>query len=568
MNSMNSASRSPAESSAMMHGAMLHTVLTNTRLTGEVRAFFLSHTSDYHPEITAELATSVMAASFTDAIAAGKQNRMSTQFVLKAVALTCARLDDAHIDTIHHEDFKLYLNIAKRFVQAYVADGSMLYHPEVTKFDGTKTQAYYALSAAALKRSIAELLHQEPCVDERFITKGTEHEAGALAMSEHRFSINIERAKECREWLEKGYFMNRKGFWQAAQEGNKAEQAKLLQQRQTFEEAKTAWRTAPNGWHYKVKADFRGRLYYISGMLNPQAGGIASYILMDDSLVTYDSTASFAQFISVVTGDAALAATCNLTNYSDTVHDFYGSVYAMAAGVPCPAKNTFEREVAKSYLMPKAYGSGDETSRNRAIQMAADAGEDVDAAAAIVESLKNYNGLNTVKNAASAAATVLAENGDQLQWLTPSGFRVKQNYWELDGMVWNTGSDYNEYIPTAITFRERSKRVAVDRDEANGGRSAVVAAAANFIQSLDAAFMAKVQARFHKETGATCIGIHDSFTFNAEHVEIFHRIAWAVFCEMAFSTALEDMRACIGLPRKKELVWLNPNKIPKFIDKE
>lgn len=551
---------------------MLHTVLTNTRLTGETRAFFKSHTYDFDHDSCVELSDKVMLETFKDALATGLYQEFSPQYVLKAAALACARLDDQHVDTVHSDDFTLYLNCAKRFVQAWIADAVLLYHPargyRNSKGADAETPAYYCLAANTLRRVITDLLHDAPTVDMRFIKEGSKHHKGAIAMSAHKFSINISRAKECKEWLDKGYYLNRKGYWQQCTKGNAAEEAKLEQQRQTMQQAREAYKAHPHGWHFEVKADFRGRLYYVSGMLNPQAGGVASYILEQGSYVTYDSTASFAQFIAIVTGDSALAGTCNLRNYSGTVQDFYGSVYAMAAGTAVPAKDSFTRAVAKAYLMPKAYGSGDETSRDRAIQMAQDEGQSIEEATTIVDALQGYDGLNTVKNAASAAAQMLAEAGKQLEWTTPSGFEVKQNYWELTSREWNTGHQFNEYIPTRITFKERTGRVAVDRESSNGNRSAVVAAAANFIQSLDAAFMALVQHYFHEETGSTIVGVHDSFTFREEYTEDFKRIAWRTFCEIAHSPELSAMRQTIGLAPHKDLIWLDVNRIPHFVDQE
>ena len=573
MNSMNSASRSTSESSAMMSaiqgeiykGMSLSRIVECVRLTGTVREFF-EHYADT-ADAADELQTSVFINTFKNALDSGLYQQYSVQKVVQLVSESLVTLDDGEIDATLPTEWRMYRNIAKRFVQAWHADGWLEYQPEMdTRSEDKKIPAYYVVNAKMLKRSIQHLLHDDPCIQERYIKRGTVHAEGAFAMSSHKFRVNIARAKECSEYLAKGYFLNKKGFWQMADDKNHKEMAKLEQQREALAQARIAYALKPNGWHYAVKADFRGRLYYVSGMLNPQAGGVAYYILTDDNQVTYDSTASFAQFISVVTGDRALADACNLLNYTDTVKDFYGNVYAIASGLDCPVKDSFEREVAKQYLMPKAYGSSDEASRDRAICMAQEAGHDADAAAAIVDVLTTYEGLNRVKDAASNAAQLLAEAGKQLQWVTPSGFTVTQNYWVTISEEWNTGEKGNEYIPTRVTFKERTDVVKVDRNEEDS-RSAVVAAAANFIQSLDAAFMAMVQERFYKETGATVIGIHDSFTFDKQHIDTFKIIAWQAFYDLAHSAELAKMRDVIGLPQK-ELLWLNPKRIPHFIDKE
>lgn len=583
-NSMNSTSRSTSESSTMMpanqgnaamntqaiqgdiyEGMGLSRILECARLTGAVREFFESYANS--AEDADALQTSVFISTFKAALDSGLYQQFSAQKVIKSVCATLVEIDGGCIDATTPTDWRMYRNIAKRFIQAWHADGWLEYQPEIpTRSEDKKIPAYYVLNSKMLKRSIQHLLHDEPCIMRRYIKPGTVHEEGALAMSSHKFSINVERAKECSEFLAKGYFLNKKGFWQMADDKNHREIAKLQQQREALAQARIAYAMKPSGWYYQVKADSRGRLYYVSGMLNPQSGGVAYYILTTDNQVTYDSTASFAQFISIVTGDRHLADACNLLNYTGTARDFYGNVYALASGLPCPAKDSFEREVAKQYLMPKAYGSSDEASRERAVQMAKEAGHDPEVAAAIVDVLTTYGGLNVLKDAASNAALRLAAKGKQLSWVTPSGFTVTQDYWVTVSEEWNTGEKGNEYIPTRVTFKERTDVVKVDRTEEDS-RSAVVAAAANFIQSLDAALMAMIQARFYKETGSTIIGIHDSFTFDKEHEETFKAIAWQAFYDLAHSEELKEMRDVIGLPQK-DLIWLNPKRIPHFIDKE
>lgn len=568
MNSMNSSSRSQRDlnqndnslpTDAIYSGMALSRIVETVRLTGNVALYF----KDADAVALDAEQLNVFMAVFADTLSAGLYTEKSAQFVLKETS-NLLMLEDGGAFCDDQDDWRAYRNIAKRFIQAWIADGWMLYHPEETIGENT-LPARYVLNSGMLKQTILHMLHDEPCVNPRFIERGTLHHDGALAMSAHKFSVNISRAKECSEWLAKGYFLNRKNHWVMAV--TDSDVAKLDAQRQALASARIAYSAKPNGWHFMVKADFRGRLYYISGMLNPQAGGVAGYILGNNNQVTYDSTASFAQFISVVTGDRALADACNLLNFTDNVKDFYGNVYSLASGNPCPAKDSFERAVAKSYLMPKAYGSGDDTSRDRALQMAQEEGQDVDAAAAIVDVLTTYDGLNVVKKHASAAAGKLAEKGEQLEWTTPSGFHVKQNYWVTASEQWKTGEQSNEYIPTAITFKEKTGVVKVDRDSEDS-RSAIVAAAANFIQSLDAAFMAMVQAEYYKRTGKTIIGVHDSFTLaSSSDVPEFLSIAWFCFCQIVQSHELDEMRAVIGLPHK-DILWINPHRMPHFLDQE
>jgi len=465
---------------------------------------------------------------------------------------------------IHQEaefNLKDWLAVAKHIIHAFVADGWINYFAPRTyqKEDKTFSQipAYYTMTGAQRKKVIADILHDSPKVIKRYLKKGTAHYEGAIALSAKKFTINLER----------GHILNRDGQWVAVDLNNAKDAAKHDQQRRQFMDACNAYRAKPEGWHFAVKADFRGRLYYVSGMLNPQAGGVAAYLLGNDNTVTYDSTASFAQFISILTGDIHLANACNLRNFDGPVKDFYAETYAIASGNAAPAKNTVEREIAKKYLMPKAYGSGDETSAQRAMDTAKEAGIAEDVALAIVDSLKSYTGLNTVKDAASKAVMQLAAVGQQLAWTTPSGFNVKQNYWRTESLEWDTGEANQEYIPTSVTFKIKTDKVAVSaKDDDSNERSANVAAAANFIQSLDATFAALVAREWFKR-GNTLVAVHDSFTFEAGQEEEFKLMAWQVFCKIADSKELADMRTCIDLPQK-ELFWINPNRVPQFIDRE
>ena len=543
----------------------LVSLVQGARLQGKVKEVLGNRSAE---ELNA-LQNSIFAEAFCQHLETDLYTELSVQKVIRSVsdAIMASEYSDALGDddtALPH--WTLYRNAAKRFVQAFVTDGWLLYVPERKAGDNV-IPARYVMHANMIKASIQQMLHDEPTIQQRYIKAGTKHEAGAYAMSAHVFKVNINRAKVCSIRLAEGQFMHRSGNWVDVDPENEADVAKHEQQKQVMQQARIAYATKKEGWHYAVKADFRGRLYYVSGMLNPQAGGVASYILGHDDEVTYDSTASFAQFISVLTGDRELARSCNLFNFTDTALDFYGNVYAHAAGVDCPAKSSFEREVAKQYLMPKAYGSSDETSRERAIGMAKEAGHDVDAATAVVDALITYNGLNVVKDAASVAAEALADEHKQLSWTTPSGFKVTQNYWETVSEEWTTGEAGNNFIPTKITFKEKTTKVKVARTEEDA-RSAVVAAAANFIQSLDAAFMALVQKEYYQRTGLTIVGVHDSFTLSSEQeVPRFLAIAWEVFHKMAYSDAMRQMRRTIGLPVDADLK-LDVNARPLFLDKE
>lgn len=543
------------------------------------------------------LQSEVFTYAFAVNLQTGYDEEISVQQVARAVSEAVFNLTA----DIHQEpefNLKGWLAVAKHIIHAFVADGWINYHAPkpYKKADETwaTIPAFYTMTGAQRKKVIADILHDSPKVIKRYLKKGTKHHEGALALSAKKFTINLARGKIARENINKLRWLDRDGNWQQLDyttprsaeckeehkltvilptgecvevECQDKNLAKFKQQKAQFNDACNAYRAKPEGWHFAVKADFRGRLYYVSGMLNPQAGGVAAYLLGNDDTITYDSTASFAQFISILTGDIHLANACNLRNFDGPVKDFYAETYSIASGNAAPAKHTVEREIAKKYLMPKAYGSGDETSAKRAMDTAREEGIDEEVALAIVDSLRSYTGLNTVKTAASKAVMRLAAVGQQLAWTTPSGFNVKQNYWRTESLEWDTGESNQEYIPTSVTFKVKTDKVAVSAKEDEGNeRSANVAAAANFIQSLDATFAALVAREWFKR-GNTLVAVHDSFTFEAGKEEEFKLMAWQVFCRIADSKELADMRTCIDLPQK-ELLWLNPNRVPQFIDRE
>lgn len=511
--------------------------------------------------------------------------RLSVQFIFKALAEMAAdNLNSTEGADVY--DWSVCLPIAKRFVTAFVTDGWMRYTAAVKYSDGTQSQAYYTIDRELSIKSITVL-----CRDAgygravgQYLQTDTEHTDGANAMASYVFQLNSARGKEAHAMLRDGMYLTKAEQWKLAE--TPKEKKRLDQQCRQFRAACEVKRAFPAGFSFDVKADFRGRLYYVAGMLNPQAGGVAGYLLTNSEQVTYDSTASFAQFIAVLTNDEKLGAACGLLNYSDTPSDFYAATLALATSAPQVEKSSPEREIAKAYLMPKAYGAGDEASKTRAAEIAEEKGIDPKMAGEIVDVLSKYEGLDVVKNASSTRARYLArEHNQQLEWISPSGFTVVQNYWERRNHAWKVNGD-TACCPTAITFSIKTETVRASfedladdatadeidvytaRAEANAKVKACdVAAAANFVQSLDAAFMAKCLATYKRATGKTFIAIHDSCTFNSrDEIAVFLPIAWEVFRAMANSAEIKAMRKEIGLA-PANVHWLL-EAVPMFMAEE
>ena len=511
--------------------------------------------------------------------------RLSVQFIFKALAEMAA--DDLNsTEGADVYDWSVCLPIAKRFVTAFVTDGWMRYTAAAKYSDGTQSQAYYTIDRELSIKSITAL-----CRDAgkgravgQYLQVPSEHTDGANAMASYVFQLNSARGKEAHAMLRDGMYLTKAEQWKLAE--TQKEKKRHEQQVRQFRAACEVKRAFPAGFSFDVKADFRGRLYYVAGMLNPQAGGVAGYLLTNSEQVTYDSTASFAQFIAVLTNDEKLGAACGLLNYSDTPSDFYAATLALATNAPQVPKSSPEREIAKAYLMPKAYGAGDEASKTRAAEIAEEKGIDPKLAGEIVDVLSKYEGLDVVKNASSTRARYLArEHNQQLEWVSPSGFTVVQNYWERRNHIWKVNGD-TACCPTAITFSIKTETVRASfedladdatadeidaytaRAEANAKVKACdVAAAANFVQSLDAAFMAKCLAAYKRATGKTFIAIHDSCTFNSrDEIAVFLPIAWEVFRAMANSDEIKAMRKEIGLA-PANVHWLRET-VPMFMAEE
>lgn len=461
------------------------------------------------------------------------------------------------------------LNNAKAFVTAFVMDGLLTYTPSKPTRDPAKSlPAFYSVNPDAVSRSIVTLLKSEPCVQfSKGLQKDSTHYAGALAMSAHAFSINGERFRIAAQHLKADEYLTRAGTWKKAE--GKKELAKLEQQRGQIRAAHAvAWHTKGEPFHFEVKADGRGRLYYVAGMLSPQAGGVADYVLGFDEEVSFDSTASFAQFIAVLTSDKSLGEACNLLNHTGTPKDFYAEVFHQATGNTRPSKDSLERKTAKAFVMPKAYGAGNEACKARAFELAEEEGiKDFATIEEICAALEKYQALDAVKHAGANLAMKEAKEGRQIEWITPAGFHAKQNYWMRESHAWKTGAADGSGIPAQITFSVDTEVVKIEKDDSDLHSSANVAAAANIVQSLDASFLAECLAEYRQQTGKTLKACHDSVTFRSrEEVQVFKAIAWEVFKRQARCTIMQQLRQQLGFTVSM-CRWL-PDTAPAFMAEE
>lgn len=488
---------------------------------------------------------------------AGERMEFSAATVFRKVAQAIA--DDA-------EQWQVQLATAKTFVNAFCLDGMLSYTAaRPTRDPLVSIPAFYTLNPQIAAACVADMIRQQPeVIPCKGLKKDSKHSIGAQAMSAHPFKVSRERYQIAARELKAGRYLTRAGTWQEAKtDREKARYSQQVLQLKAGHAVAHAAQGRPYYW--PVKCDRRGRMYYVAGIFSPQAGGVAEYLQSNDEQISLDSTASFAQFIAIITNDRSLARACNLTeSQTGQPLDFYAEVYKQATGLPLPTKSSFERQTAKAYIMPKAYGAGDDACRARAYELAEEAQFPIEEVGAICDALQNHKSLDSVKFAAGNAAEEAAKTNKQLEWVTPAGFHAEQAYWQTVSKAWKTGAGAADFIPSQITFKVPTGAVSLEKD--SGTNAAQVAAAANIVQSLDAAFLADCLAEFYTQTGQTVGACHDSVKLYPAQLEEFREIAWQVFKRHANSIELQGIRKLLGFPVAL-IRWL-PEDPPFFMVEE
>lgn len=128
-------------------------------------------------------------------------------------------------------------------------------------------------------------------------------------------------------------------------------------------------------------------------------------------------------------------------------------------------------------------------------------------------------------------AAVFNKAGLPIQWQTPTGFIVKQNY---RNQPTKTISTFFGKQRIDLGFKTQSNKL-YRRGQVNG-------IAPNFIHSMDASHLMKTINQCFKEgmTSFTCI--HDSFGTHACDIDKLNRILRETFVEMYNQNVLEDFR--------------------------
>lgn len=283
---------------------------------------------------------------------------------------------------------------------------------------------------------------------------------------------------------------------------------------------------------FDTAADYRGRLYFGGGLASPHNGKFAREVFTRGDEVTLDCRSSFAQMISLLTGDAALGRACGIGTTDEC--DLYLQV-AEQAGI-AREKAKAHRAELKGAIMPRAYGAGEARSKE-ALKSFSDCEQ--------VAILKRLDSFTRITKRAQAAAAEFADDGDQLEWSTPCGNHPRQKYFVMKSAQFCTGSNDRLYYPAAFALTLRTQYVQKNRTETQSG--AVLGATANIVQSLDASLCADVICRHFDKTGEVPFTIHDSFTVKKENADSLRQTVCEVMRDMYTAPEMVALRKMLKI---------------------
>ena len=285
--------------------------------------------------------------------------------------------------------------------------------------------------------------------------------------------------------------------------------------------------------YFDTAADYRGRLYFGGGLASPHNGKFAREVFTRGDEVTLDCRSSFAQMISLLTGDAALGRACGIGTTDEC--DLYLQVAEQAGITRDKAKA--HRDALKHAIMPRAYGAGEARSKEALSGSFTETEQ--------VAILKRLDSFTRITKRAQAAAAEFADDGDQLEWTTPCGNRPHQEYFVMKSVQFCTGNNDKLYYPSAFALTLRTQYVQRDRTETQSG--AVLGSTANIVQSLDASLCADVICRHFDKTGEVPFTIHDSFTVKRENADSLKQTVCEVMRNMYDAPEMVALRKMLKI---------------------
>lgn len=367
------------------------------------------------------------------------------------------------------------------------------------------------------------------------------HMQAAKLMATRKYIPNPERVKTLKGKLAEGIIFS-EGKWKKLDEAPTEEEKAKVEEQKAIAEALDTLGAAS----FDCGCDGRGRFYLGGGLISPQNGRLLRWLFTQDDETTLDHRTSFAQLLSLLYGLPELGKRCGIGTTEPC--DLYLGILK-AAGIDA-THDSPERLVCKKIIMPMAYGQSSKNAAAVAEELGKSLGIEPERLRKVLDAaLKAAKAFEKLSFDSRRFAQECADDGEMPQWTTPSGFRSCKDYFTRRRVEWCTGDDSGETMPCSMTFLIPTKVIATQGSEELGYKSVLVATAANIIQSLDAALMARVVVAFHKETGETPFTIHDSYTVSKKNADTLRKIVADQMAAMYTSKEMDEIRRELRIPR-------------------
>ena len=431
---------------------------------------------------------------------------------------------------------KQSLASAKHAVKALVDNGYVDFY-----YNEGSYSWYIIPTTVERARMSARAVGQGQVLENWRLPEGSLHMQAARLMAQRKYVPNAERVKTLKAKLSEGIIFS-DGKWKKLDEAPTEEEKTKLEEQKAIAEALDTLGAAS----FDCGCDGRGRFYLGGGLVSPQNGRLLRWLFTHDDETTLDHRTSFAQLLALLYGLPELGKRCGIGTAEPC--DLYLGILK-AAGIDADHDSP-ERKVCKKVVMPMAYGQSSKNAAAVADELGKSLGIEPERLRKVLDaSLKAAKAFEKLSFDARRFAQECADDGEMPQWTTPSGFRACKDYYTRRRVEWCTSDDSGETMPCSMTFLIPTKVIATKGSEELGYKSVLVATAANIIQSLDAALMARVVVEFHKQTGEIPFTIHDSYTVSKKNADALRRIVADQMGAMYTSKEMDEIRRELRIPR-------------------